>query len=46
MKYKTVMYGTTCIYETEYSSEAKAKAAAENIRLLGYDVDVVCVGGD
>jgi len=34
------MHGTTGDYKQEYKSKIKADRAAENIRLLGYDVDV------
>ncbi len=41
MKYIVVMYGTTGEYRTEYSSEAKAEKAADNIRCLGYEAEVI-----
>jgi hypothetical protein len=41
MKYIVVMYGTTGEYRTEYTSEAKAEKAADNIRGLGYDAEVI-----
>lgn len=41
MKYIVVMYGTTGEYRTEYSSEAKAEKAADNIRGLGYEAEVI-----
>lgn len=41
MKYIVIMYGTTGEYRTEYSSKAKAEKAADNIRGLGYEAEVI-----
>jgi hypothetical protein len=41
MRYIVVMYGTTGEYRTEYTSEAKAEKAADNIRGLGYEAEVI-----
>ena len=41
MNYIVVMYGTTGEYRTEYNSEAKAENAADNIRGLGYEAEVI-----
>ncbi len=38
--YIITMHGTTGEYKQEYKSRKKAERAAENIRLLGYDVTI------
>ena len=38
--YTIIMHGTTGDYEQTYKTKKKAEKAAENIRLLGYDVTI------
>ena len=38
--YQITMFGTTGNYVTEYNTKKQAEKAADNIRLLGYEVSI------
>lgn len=40
-RYYVIMHGTTGNFMTDYKSKKKAEQAAENMRLLGFDAEVI-----